>query len=1192
MQEKKTALEKWSELLNWHSESSEQLNHMRYQIDTQKPKPQDLEQFSQELDVIHSKVGNWKAAAPEIDHSSRQSGTIIKNMAGEPVTAEKLVHEIEVLVREMQHQVGSKKETLQEVGAHWENFQDLQQNLSEKLLQMQEKIQEIIVDIDSFDQLDGAVKNLCGLLEEQNLKQGQKDKLHEQGRHLMQEDPNNMSTIQNILASIDSNWEKVNAMLHENKTKYSDLKVLWQQYVDCKTKVHNALQESEKTINIVNEEIPNDLTQASIAQDKVRKALDTLKKSKPSLDGMDSKGQLLAKESKSFSGFNASGIKTEVGDAHQRWQHDHDVLTKKLQNLEAQVMIWKQIEEAKDELLGWLGDTSEALSNAAATPSEPDVGITQLNKYKDELPTYYNLKNSIGTKSSQLVKLNDGKSIPTLDSLNSLLDEEFQHVKEVSDKLETFACTFGEQEKSMKDETKKLTDNINKIREALIQCDDLSGENTKILERLRKCQSLKQDLGEVGNSISDLKKNINDVKSSYPAFGETGVVKELSNLQKRYEGVVAQADKIESTLLTFLKKYHSEKFNALQRIVSTFKEKVQWCLPEAGSDRYNLEAKTASLQDIEVGLTDCETKKKELDVSLELLQNVENSEKLKELKTEKGKLVGDLNALKDSYNEAKQSLEHNIGLWQQYELASENVSSWLRDTEGKVRAESVNQVNLTTINDKIKDLETFKHDVDAFEPQMENVSRVANEIMKVSPESRAGQFVGHLTTRYQAIVKFIINYIERLETMKKNQDKYRDAVGDVQKWLGTAEAKLKSFDALPAVGPKTILAYQSKLKDLKSFADSREEGQGLMNKAVEMGEALFSGITPENRESIRTELRNLRDASEGLIDKANAIHKRVEAIMMQRSSFDDSYSQINQWIAETKSKVGTQVELKPTLQEKKAVMHTFKAVAQDIISHKNIISQLKAKIEILSDSEASDKFAEIMSEYDQLSKDSENRIAVSEKYVADHEAFLQTMEKMRDWLSTCKAEASVVTDAAIEKEGADSKLAVIDNLLQQKDEGDRLIDTCGQQLQVVLEQTDIAGHLGLHNEFEEQKRAWESFLQLCLDVQAKLCQLCSKWTQFESVVDKLSTWIKQKETQVKDQSLRNSLEAKQSHLDKLKAIEDEIWSKSDEFTQAAEQSQTIEGETELAAKVSQLTTRYQGLKNTTKVKNIIIIIIK
>lgn len=1184
LQEKKTALEKWSELLNWHSDSSEQLSHIRYQVDTQKPRPEVLEQFSIELETLHPKVASWKQAAPAIDHSSRQSGTVIKNKkTGDAVTAEGLVAEIETLAKGLQQQVGIKKETLQEVGAHWNNFQDTQQHLSERLLAMQEKIQEIVFNLDSFDKLDGAVQNLSGLLEEQNLKQGQKDKLHDQGKLLMQEDPSNMSSIQNILASIDANWEKVSCMLNENKTKYSDMKLLWQQYVDSKNKLQAVIKDVRKTFSEVGEEIPNDLTQATISQDKLKKALDTLKKSKPSLDAMDSKGQLLAKESKSFSGLNAAGIKEEVADAHQKWQQVHDALTKKLQNLEAQVMIWKQIDESKNELLQWLGEVSEGLSNAAATPSDPDLGISQLNKYKDDLPAHYNLKASIGTKSSQLVKLNDGQSIATLDSLNKLLEEEFQHVKEVADKLETFACTFGEQEKSMKDETKKLTENINRIRESIIQCDDLSGENSKVLERLRKCQSLKQELAEIGSEIDHLKKKVNDVKSGYPAFGETGIVKELSSLQKRYEGVVAQADKIESTLLTFLKKYHAEKFNALQRIVSTFKEKVQWCLPEPGSDRYNLEVKTASLQDIEVGLADCDAKKKELDQSLELLQNVENSEKLTELTSEKGKLVADLNALKEGYQHAKESLDRNIGLWQQYELTSENVSSWLRDTEGKVRSESVNQVNLITINDKIRDLETFKNEVDAYEPEIQNLSSIANEIMKESPESRVGQFVGHLSTRYQAVVKFIMTYIERLETMKKNQDQYRAAIDDVQKWLVDAEKKLKTFDELPAVGPKTILVYQSKLKDLKSFADGREAGQALMNKSVEKGEALFSGITPENRELIRTELRNLRDASEALIDKANAINKRVEAIIMQRSSFDDSYSQINTWIAETKSKVGTQVELKPTLQEKKAVMHTFKAVAQDIISHKNIISQLKAKIEVLSDSEANDKFGEIMSEYDQLSKDSESRITVSEKYVADHEAFLQTMEKMRDWLSTCKAEASVVTEAAIEKEGADSKLAVIDNLLQQKEEGDRLIDTCGQQLQVVLEQTDIAGHLGLHNEFEEQKRAWENFLQQCLDVQAKLCQLCSKWTQFESVVDKLSTWIKQKETQVKDQSLRNSLEAKQSHLDKLKAVEDEIWDKADEFSQAAEQSQTIEGETELAVKVSQLTTRYQGLRNTTKV---------
>ncbi|PNF16781.1 hypothetical protein B7P43_G00881, partial [Cryptotermes secundus] len=363
-----------------------------------------------------------------------------------------------------------------------------------------------------------------------------------------------------------------------------------------------------------------------------------------------------------ISGFNSAVIGEELTEAHNAWQNAYDTLTKKVQVLEAQLIVWKQIDESKNELVQWLGETSDALLNASQDLSDVESGQSKLNRYKDELPAFYNLKTSLISKTAQLVKLNDGKQIPTLESLNKLLEDEFAHVKSIADKLEDITCAVGEQERSVRDDMKNASDTITKIREAVIACDDLTGENSKILERLKNCQALKNELQNFSSNLELLKKKIEEMKSSFPAFGDSGLSKELSSLQIRYDGVSSHANKTESTLLAFLNKYHMEKFGALQRGVAAHKEKVAWCLPEAGSDRYNLEVKVSSLQDVEVGLMDCETKKTDLDVSLDLLQNVETPEKIKELQLERDKLVTELESLKNSYLNTKQLLEHNISL--------------------------------------------------------------------------------------------------------------------------------------------------------------------------------------------------------------------------------------------------------------------------------------------------------------------------------------------------------------------------------------------------------------------------------------------------------------------------------------------------------------------------------------------------
>jgi nesprin-1 len=1164
------------------------LDHIKYQLESQKPCPEDVERFAEELEVIKLKITSWIEVAPIIDGASQQSGTYIRDTAtGKRVTAVALVHELQIKEDVLQAQLSNKREVLEEVSAHWSEFQRVQQSLSEGLLAMQGTLQETIMEVDSCDKLEQAGKNVAGLLEEHKLKEGTKDELHRQGKLLMEEDQRNMSTIQTILASLDANWEKVSEMLKEQKVKYVEMSTAWKNFCDAKEKVYCGISEAEKLCQSV-QEVPSDLTQVTLTHDKTKKALEVLKKAKVSLDVGDSKGQILLKLAEPISGFKSAVIGEELSQVRNAWQHAYDTVAEKVQMLEAQLIIWKQIDEAKNEVLRWLRETSDALSDAALNLSDIESGQCKLSRYKDELPAHYNLKTSVISKTTQLVKLNDGKQIQTLESLNKLLEDEFAHVKGIADKLEDITCMVGEQESSVRDELKKASVTITKIREAVIKCDDLTGENAKILERLKNCQALKCELQSFCCNLDLLKEKIEGIKSNYPAFGDSGLTKELVGLQKRYDGVSSHANKTELTLLTFLNRYYMEKFSALQRGVVAHKEKVTWCLPEAGSDKYNLEVKISSLRDVEGGLLDCETKKADLDMSLVLLQNVETPEKMKELQTERDQLITELESLKNSYLNTKQLLEHNINLWQRYEIESENVASWLKETEGKVRSESVIQLNLSTIGDKIKEMESFHKQVKDFETEIRALSLLGEEIMKKNPESRVGQYVAHLVTRYQGVVKFAATHIERLTSLNKAKYMYETSVADAENWLAEAGGKLKSFEGILSGGAKPMHVYQSKLEELKAFAEEREKGQALLNKAVETGETLFSGITPENRETVRSELRKLRDAFESLIDEANALHKRVEGFMLQRSSFEDSYGQVSKWLTESENKIGSKMDLKATLKDKKIAMHGYKTLAQDVNTHKNIMKQLQEKLGALSDSEATTKFNNILTSYEMLSKNVEERIVVAERHVFDHEMYLQVLEKSRDWLSTLSAEAAVVTDeTALEKESADAKLSIIENLLHHKVEGDQLIETCHKQLQTVLEQTNISGHPSLLQEFEDQKKAWEAFLARCTDAQTKLCQLCSRWSEFEETVEVLTSWTKQKESQVKDQSLRSTQEAKKAHLDKLRSTEEEISAKGEEFSRASEQSQTIDGESELSLKVSHLITRYQALKNLTRVRDFV-----
>ena len=1176
LQQKKKALEKWIEMLSWLNDANAQLSHCKYEAEARKPTIVDLERFSSELQAIYEKIDTWKKhVLPDT-----AVGIQIRDKQGKPLSASGLLNDLENKALALQNEISAKRDRLENLGARWNNFRTLQQTITEKILNTQTALQETVYNVDSCKRLAPAVDKIDQLIEEHQKREQEKEILHFEGSSLMKEDQRSTTNIQVVLSSVDANWEKVNELLREQRKKYADMNTDWKSYEEARQKVEKSIKEATSLYQSV-KGISYDVTQANITLEKHKKALDVLKKGRHFLEKMDSKAQQLTKEASLMPRFNSELIENDLTDVRQRYQDTYDDISEKLQTYETQVIIWKQIEESKSELIKWLTNTNEALTSAFERLMDAENCQARLIRYREELPGHQQLYQNIVTKIEQLVKLNNDTDMPTLNSLRRLLDDQFTVVKSSADKLESLTSTLNERERTIRQEMKRCGDAISKVREDIIKCDDLTGENTKILGRINKCQELKAELEQCDYALSKVEETLTKMSTEYPSISRSSLPKELQALQLRRDGVASHASKVIATLIAFLTKSYHEKFGTLQRMVATLKEKVAWCEPEQSSDRYNLEVKMASLMDVEAGIADCIARKEDTDSSLKLLASVESAETMAALKTECEKVEVDLESLRNSYNKIKNDLERNISLWQRYELTSENVLSWLKENENKIRAEASALLNPNDIEQKIAEMSLVQKTVTEYHGELKELTALAEDITRVSSESRVNQYIGHLNTRYDYVLKFLAQHLDRLKGLKESRDQYVANKKKLEAWIENAEKVLKAFDEI--TGPKPITFYQSRLKELKAFAEEREVGQAILNKTAEAGEALFARITPDQREMIRTELRNFRNRVDAMADHANVIYKRIESDMMHRSSFEDKFSQVKQWLVDAQNKLGERQELLPTLQEKKLTLHLYRAVAQDVSVHKNILQQLQDRLSTAPDDDASEMLANVIEAYEKLSNEVEGRINIAEKHVSNHEAYLQTFEKTRDWINTVINEGTpIIEDFSVERDTAQAKITAIENLLQQRAEGDRTLADCNEQLNIVLEQTSLQGHPALLSSFGQQKKIWQDFLKRCEAARDKLKHMFDQWSEFEKIVEGLEAWIKQTEAQLKDQSLKSTEEAKRAHLLKLKSLEESIIAKGAEFNAAIERSQSIEAEADLTTRVSRQTTKYQAIKNQIK----------
>lgn len=130
----------------------------------------------------------------------------------------------------------------------------------------------------------------------------------------------------------------------------------------------------------------------------------------------------------------------------------------------------------------------------SGTLSDAETTRQRLARYQEELPMKQSLQASIETKHEQLVKLNDGHPIATLEALVRLLREQFAHVKGIADQLDSAATSLEKQEAAVRAEMRSVGDSVARVREAVIKCDDLTGDTARVLDRLKNCQQLAVDL--------------------------------------------------------------------------------------------------------------------------------------------------------------------------------------------------------------------------------------------------------------------------------------------------------------------------------------------------------------------------------------------------------------------------------------------------------------------------------------------------------------------------------------------------------------------------------------------------------------------------------------------------------------------------------------------------------------------------
>lgn len=1179
LQQKRQALEQWNEFLNWKNDLEANANHIKQQLDKiDKLSPETLKTLIGEIDSNLQSVVNKNPGAKQID--SHPVVHIKDAQTGKLLNAQQIVHDLENKLHNLQLKAHNQIVALHKVEEKKARFVEIENRLGRCINETKGQLNGIVSLPPNIEHVEEVITRLSTIQTVFEQSVPLKEQVHDEGAQLMRDDIASMPAIQESILILNKHWDELHDDINTQIQKYTVINQHLNDYITARKRFDAEFNKAHEIYASIESE-PKGEQQLLQTAAKSKTALDQIRKSKNALDDMEYRGASLVKLFESIGNPNAPMITNEMHRAHENWQNLHEQIAQNAQLFETEAIIWNQIDEIKAELLLWLDETIQSLENAANNTLEIEYGPIRLSKYRSELPQYEVIRNEIVEKIDELTRINHDAEIPALSELKTVLDEKFMAAADCAQNLQEVSSTFEEQEKGLRAAVKKCGDSINKIRDGLIKCDDMSGDNQQIVERLKACQALKAQLDDEQNNLDNVRMRVDELKAMYPTFAESIIPKELSNVQKRLDAIAAHANKIEASLTQFLKKYHADKIGMLKRLIGAQKEKIVWCIPEPSSDKYNLEVKKTSMNDVEKGIDDCVARHADIVNSIGTLNVVDSEENLKSVENDIARLNAEINEVKQKFDGTNAALVENLQLWDNYETQSESLGAWLRSIEAKLKNEAASHVGLETIDGKSGELQSFDQEIKSRKADVCELERTAEAIMQKNYETRVGQTAKHFATRYQALGKSIASLLDRAAASKGAAAAFAKNKGVCEDWIQNARIYFNELSRMGSPGGTSPTRQQLDL--VKAYVANFTSGQAHINDLVNAAETLYPVIAPDDRDRIRNDVRQIRDNYDYIHEEANSLLSQVEALLFQKTSIEESYLQVKQWLDDASAKIFAQNELYPNLGEKKIALQKTKSQLQDNSLHKNALKQLDDKAQSLADIEAIDKVKDAVKIHDELNQTLMRQAVTCEAHVTNHESYDQVVERAQDWLKGLKLQTvDIFNDNAFDKDGAEEKLETLQNIIAEKKHGDKIMNACKNQLEKVLVETHASGHPALINGFENIKHDFEGYIAQCENIQHSLANAYTKWNAASGTIEALDNWLKQMENVVKDPSMKSTSDAKQAHLKKLQKLDTEIQAKSPEFANLLEQCKDIDGENALNTQVSRLNSRYHTLKNQCK----------
>ncbi|XP_062549338.1 muscle-specific protein 300 kDa isoform X2 [Armigeres subalbatus] len=402
--------------------------------------------------------------------------------------------------------------------------------------------------------------------------------------------------------------------------------------------------------------------------------------------------------------------------------------------------------------------------------------------------------------------------------------------------------------------------------------------------------------------------------------------------------------------------------------------------------------------------------------------------------------------------------------------------------------------------------------------EIEPLKQKAAEMCSLGQQTQAASTAKQILAKFDYVADQISKLLTEREDQYRDHRLYKEAFDDLLNWIHRAREKL------PSVKQQSLsdkLSIDNAVAPLDSLMNKKAQGELLVEHLLHTGEVVMASTSSKGKELIKSDIDGLKNNFNELFKEISDQKRNLEKTISMLREYKEEYERLSEWLQQIDIIVkNNKLAMSSNLQEKEKQVKDMQELLGRLSKGQSEIDKFNAFATPLLhshlDSYIGNQLRHLNSRYQvqvNIAKDVLKKVETNYDLHKDYNDYLQ---KANDWIENAKEIVRVSTDNVerVSKENLEKRLEKIVELIQQRDQGQNLVNNTINTGEKVVKCTKSDGKEVINNELREIQNSWDRLVKKMSTAKVHLETSLLQWADYSSSYNHLQQWIQDRESKL------------------------------------------------------------------------------